>query len=174
MTLEKNIKKALDGDELANKIIYDKIYKVIYKSCSMFSTNKYDTEDKIQDCMIKIFDVLDLFYGKTDEDLGRWVNRIAINHNIDRHRKKKPNLTNRVEFVDPAFDDYNEEVKYEQEEMLEAIGKLSDKYQAIFNMFVLDGYSHREISKILNMPDDSSKAIFYLAKNKLKRILEKK
>ncbi len=106
-------------------------------------------------------------------ELGSWVKRLSINYCIDQNRKTKPLF---CEYFDEVIYDDDEtdiilENNYTLKQILSSIHTLPPRYKTVFNMFVLDGFTHKEISDKLNLKPGSSKANLFKAKKKLREIL---
>jgi RNA polymerase sigma-70 factor (ECF subfamily) len=108
-----------------------------------------------------------------------WARRVAINHIIDEFRKNvkhKENLDYRelqeAEDIHPTTDPIIEREKLE--EILMAIEQLSQMSRTVFNLFVIDGYGHDEIAKMLKISSGTSKAHLHSAKKKLREMLDSK
>jgi RNA polymerase sigma-70 factor (ECF subfamily) len=106
-----------------------------------------------------------------------WTRRIAINHVIDefrRNNKHKENIDyrelNDIEELHPITDPIIEKEKLE--EILQAIDQLSNMNRTVFNLFVIDGYGHEEIAKMLKISSGTSKAHLHNARKKLREMLE--
>lgn len=174
--LHKKIDLCLSGDQNEMKVMYDTMYSTIFKTCIRYAPNKTIAEDYIQECYLKIFDKLDMFIGDNMGDLGAWVKRITINYCIDQARKRKPSFCENTDIFE--IRDFNDEdvditKSYTLTQVLSAIHMLTPRYKTVFNMFVLDGFSHKEISEKLNLKPGSSKANLFKAKRKLREILLK-
>lgn len=137
-------------------------------------------EEVLQEGFIKIFDKLDAFDYKGSFE--GWMRRIISNTAIDhiRRSKKDPFLTDN----DEDFRMGGENPVIEQEELeiteikaeiaMEAINELSPAYKAVFNLYVLEEYTHREIAEILNISEGTSKSNLAKAKMNLQKILKEK
>lgn len=172
MNLQLIIADSLAGDEKAKKIIYDKIYSTIYATCMKYSPT--EGEDYTQDCLIRVFDILHLFTGDSVKHLCGWVKRICINYVLVEKKRKKIKISWEANITNVPYEEsVSNELKYTDEEVQNAIDKLSKHHRTIFNLFVREGYSHKEIGEKLNIDDNASKASLYLAKKRLKALLEK-
>ncbi len=178
MVSEKDI---IDGCRLGIKEhqtkIYKKFYPVAYNTCMKYAPSREVADDYIQDSFIKLYTNINKFNGNTFSELGAWFKKLVNNYCIDLYRKTKIKLVdeefNHEKFtynVDQQLNDYVES-EYSILEILKAIQKLSPKYKNIFNLHVMDGYSHEKISKMLDITPDSSKSILYKAKINLRKYL---
>lgn len=106
-----------------------------------------------------------------------WVRRITINHIVDEFRKNKKHRENfeyreihDFEEIHPVFNPSMDSEK--MEEILAAINQLPEMNRAVFNLFVVDGYRHEEISKMLQISTGTSKVHLHRAKIKLRELLD--
>lgn len=173
MEFDDVIRGSIDGDDLAQFLLYKQIYPILFKVCFRYSSSKEEGEDWLQDVFIKIFNQLETFNGSSYKELGAWVKVIAINNCIDQLRRVKLK-TSSVNFerlnVDEDDDSFEEE--YSIEEITEAIRSLSPTYRVVFNMFILDDYTHKQIENEIGLNPGASSSILYKAKQKLRKILE--
>lgn len=140
-------------------------------------TNDQDTAQEIlQDGFIKIFDKLGAFDYKGSFE--GWIRRIFVNTAIDSIRKsKKVTFTdNENEFKNLSENKVEELEDFEltsikAEVAMKAIEKLSPAYRTVFNMYVIEEYSHKEISEILNISEGTSKSNLAKARMNLQKIL---
>ena len=135
----------------------------------------YDTaSDVVQESFIKAFSKINQFEG--GEYFGGWLKRIVVNHSLDQLRKnKKVSFTCEDELQHQTYDDETEDLSYysgiNMNQILEAVHELSDSYKTVFNLYVLDGLTHKEIANVLGISEGTSKSNYAKAKKKLKTIL---
>ena len=142
--------------------------------CLKYSPNKTEAEDNLQDAFITIFKRIDQFKGKGSFE--GWMKRITVNTVLQKYRKKKlyeiPN-EQQIEAPDVAVETEDVPLQY----LLKIIQELPDRYRLVFNLYVLDGYSHKEIGDMLGISDGTSKSNLARArmilKTKVKEYLEK-
>ena len=128
----------------------------------------------MQDAFITIFKRIDQFKGKGSFE--GWMKRITVNTVLQKYRKKKlyeiPN-EQQIEAPDVAVETEDVPLQY----LLKIIQELPDRYRLVFNLYVLDGYSHKEIGDMLGISDGTSKSNLARArmilKTKVKEYLEK-
>lgn len=172
MDINELIEKSLKGESTSQSELYNLMYSTIYNTCMRYAPTHHDGEDYMQECYTKVFNNLDTFIGDNMGELGAWVKRVCINHCIDQTRKFTP-ITTEIDGIDitnaETYD--GEDKQFTLPQILYAIQQLSPRYKTIFNMFVLDGYSHNDITKELGLNPGTSKANLYKAKRKLKEIL---
>ena len=156
----------------AQSEIYELYADVLFGICLKYSRNYQDAEDTLQDSFLIIFDKITQ-YNKKGSFEG-WLKRIAINTALQKYRKKTPlelvkEVTEIEDLVEIDFKDKNLDIDF----LLNLIQQLPDQYRLVFNLYVLDSYSHKEISKMLNISEGTSKSNLSRARKKLKEKLEK-
>ncbi|NBU90439.1 MAG: RNA polymerase sigma factor [Flavobacteriia bacterium] len=148
--------------------------------CYRYINDKDAAQDVLQDGFIKVFDKLGFF--DFSGSFEGWVRRIIVNTAIDsiRKSKKNPFLSDQdTDFKQEAVDEMVEKEVLEfkslkAEVALEAISKLSPAYRTVFNLFVLEDFSHREIAEMLGINEGTSKSNLAKAKMNLRCILTEK
>ena len=155
----------------AQSEIYELYADVLFGICLKYSRNYQDAEDTLQDSFLIIFDKITQ-YNKKGSFEG-WLKRIAINTALQKYRKKTPlelvkEVTEIEDLVEIDFKDKNLDIDF----LLNLIQQLPDQYRLAFTLYVLDSYSHKEISKMLNISEGTSKSNLSRARKKLKIALE--
>ena len=149
------------------QLFSDKLFSV----CLKYSRNYQDAEDTLQDSFLIIFDKIKQYKNKGSFE--GWLKRITINTALQKYRQKSP-----LELVKEVVDTEEIEVldlentAFNVEVLLGFIQKLPDRYRLVFNLYALDNYSHKEISKLLNISEGTSKSNLSRARKKLKNQLE--
>ncbi|MFT7251080.1 MAG: RNA polymerase sigma factor (sigma-70 family) [Flavobacterium sp.] len=155
----------------AQSEIYKLYAEVLFGVCLKYSENYQDAEDTLQDSFLTIFDKIKQYNNKGSFE--GWLKRIAINTALQKYRKKNPlrlvkAFTDTEEIVEINFEDENLDIDF----LLNLIQKLPNKYRLVFNLYVLDGYSHKEISKMLSISEGTSKSNLSRARKSLKNELK--
>lgn len=133
--------------------------------CLKYSDDQQEAEDTLQDGFLKIFENIHTFKG-TGSFEG-WMSRIMINTAIKRQKQKRRFLSISEEYPEEApFDIDNDSIDLSV--LLQTIQDLPVKYRMVFNMYVLDGHSHKEISKKLDISEGTSKSNLSRARQLLK------
>lgn len=170
---------AVQNDEFAKEFIYKKMYGYVTVVVSRYIKSIHDTEELVNETFIKAFKAIHKFsYSDENEEKMEnffygWIGRIAANLSIDHLRSKKqfhaqddPAETElMLVSVSPSSD-------LEVEDIMELLNKIPDIQRVIFNLYELEGYSHEEIAKKLNIPESTSRTYLTRGKQKL-RILYK-
>jgi RNA polymerase sigma-70 factor (ECF subfamily) len=170
MSLEKLIKQCSKRDIKAQSEIYQLFAGKLYALCLKYSKNKQEAEDNLQDGFITIFDKIEQY--KFKGSFEGWLKRIVINTALQRYREK--NVLNLVvpeeipEEVEIEIDEENISLDF----FLEIIQELPDRYRLVFNLYVLDGYSHKEVAEMLKISEGTSKSNLSRARFILKKKID--
>jgi RNA polymerase sigma-70 factor (ECF subfamily) len=173
------INGCMKGDRKCQQIIYEKFYGKMLAVCMRYSKSREEARDILQDGFIKVFTNIKK-YGSTGSFEG-WLRRIMINTAIDNIRRSKHLLQSTVpDDITDTSDEVNDEEENNKfaditsEQIMEAIQQLSPAYRTVFNMYVIDGYSHKEIAQRLGISEGASKSNLAKAKRNLRKILMEK
>nr|BFF39415.1 RNA polymerase sigma factor [Tenacibaculum mesophilum] len=143
----------------------------LFALCLKYSRNYQDAEDTLQDSFLTIFKKMPQYQHKGSFE--GWMKRITINTALQKYREKSP-----LQLVSEAPDEeILEEIELETENvnidvLLELIQSLPDRYRLVFNLYVLDNYSHKEIAELLNISVGTSKSNLSRARQILKKEME--
>ncbi|GLR18382.1 RNA polymerase sigma factor [Portibacter lacus] len=170
--MEKNIKLCKAGNRKAQKALYDFYSPILFGICRRYLKNTADAEDVFIHGMFKIFDNIHKYKG--DGSFEGWMKRIMVNESLMHIRKhKKLNLT--VEWS--QVNDSQDPVILDQlaeEDIKDIIMELPEGYRTVFNLYVIEGYKHREIGEMLGISINTSKSQLILAKKKMREFIKKK
>lgn len=144
----------------------------LFALCLRYANNEDEAKDILQEGFIKIFDKLQQYKNKGS--LEGWMRKIIVNTALEKIRRE-----NRFVLVEDETMMENEQYKYEhvleelgEKELLEMIQELSVQYRMVFNLYAIEGYSHKEISKKLNISEGTSKSNLSRARELLKSKIE--
>lgn len=158
------------GDRKMQEELYNRFASKMYAVCLRYANNSDDAQDLLQEGFIKVYKNLHRF--RAEGSFEGWVRRVFINSSIEHYRKKQAKLTtvsdkeeNTIENSDiSALDSLAER------DIINLIQDLSPGYRTVFNLYVVEGYSHKEIGELLNISEGTSKSQLARAKS----ILQKK
>ncbi len=176
MSLEELIQLCKKEDRKAQATLYKKYASVLFGICLKYSRNKAEAEDNLHDCFMTIFEKIKQYKGKGSFE--GWIKRIAVNTTLQKYRKEKHLQIVSENIGDTEEEEEEQEIdeKYASENLqtlLKYIQELPNKYRQTFNMYVLDGYSHNEISETLGTSLGASKSNLSRARKILKEKIEK-
>ena len=141
--------------------------------CRRYARNMDDAKDILQDSFIKIFNHLNDF--RNEGSLEGWMRKIMVHTALNHYRNssfksEKSGLDkqqNAAEIDPDAMDNLNEQ------DIMNAISALPDGYRMVFNLYAVEGYSHKEIAEILGIDESTSRSQLFKARNILKAVLLK-
>ncbi len=169
MSLEKLINKCKQRDIKAQSEVYQLFAGKLFALCLKYSKNYQEAQDNLQDGFITIFNKIDQYQFKGSFE--GWLKRIVVNTALQKYREK--NVLNLIS------DEIPDEVEVEVDEttvsldyLLSIIQELPNRYRLVFNMYVLDGYSHRDIAGMLEISEGTSKSNLSRARKILKKKVE--
>ncbi len=173
------IKSSIRGDADARRALYCRYVQYLSAVCSRYITGRDDVKDILQESFIKIFRSLDGFEWRGEGSLKSWMTRVVVNECLKflRDSRKQDMFVATAELPDvPDEEGDDEDVSVEDvppEIVHSMIRELPDGYRTVFNLFVIEGRSHREIAKMLGISEATSASQFHRAKKILaKRIRE--
>ncbi|NBC83848.1 MAG: sigma-70 family RNA polymerase sigma factor [Bacteroidetes bacterium] len=143
---------------MAQKALYELMSSKMFGVCVRYSNNHEDAQDILQDGFVKVFEKITQYEGKGSFE--GWVRRIFVNTALEKFRGQvriiatEDNLLklNNIDQHDPVNDQLSEK------ELLAFIQELSPKYRVVFNLYAIEGYSHKEISDMLDITEGTSKS----------------
>lgn len=169
MSLKQLIHLCKKRERKAQEQLYKLFSNKLYGICLKYSRNKTEAEDNLQDSFITIFNKIEQYNFKGSFE--GWISRITVNTVLQKYRKEGvfDIISDDVpDEVDVYVDDQDISLQY----LLTIIGQLPDRYRLVFSMYVLDGYSHKEISEMLNISEGTSKSNLSRARLILKNKIE--
>lgn len=163
------IQKILKGDQLAFRELYDKYSRFYMLTCLRYVKSKEDAEDLVQESFVKIFKDLYQFDDSKASYLS-WSKRVVINTCLMHLRKKSVfsfmdnivDMTHKFQMQSQAVENLN------LQDLTKKIQALPKGYRTVFNMHVIDGYTHSEIAEKLNITESTSKTQLFKAKKHLR------
>lgn len=161
------------GNSRAQRALFDKFAPKMLAVILRYVRNNDEAEDVLQDGFVKIFQKIGEF--KMEGSLEGWIRRIMVNTALDVLRKNKKllgdvqleDVSYKVSFDDHGFDEIN------VAQLLKMIDNLPEGYRIVFNMFAIEGYSHKEIADTLGVTENTSKSQYSRARAFLRNQLEK-
>jgi RNA polymerase sigma-70 factor (ECF subfamily) len=148
----------LKGTQETNELLYRHFAPKMYGICLRFAGNPMDADDILQEAFLKIFMKIKDF--RNEGSLEGWIRRTFVNTAINYYRKNSRNQRNGdLDGIDISDD--NTEIIYDKlsrEELLNLLQELPIGYRTVFNLNVLEGYTHKEIGEMLGISDNTSKS----------------
>ncbi|MEM7039938.1 MAG: RNA polymerase sigma factor [Bacteroidota bacterium] len=151
------IRGCVRGKPQFQEALYNKYYRKMFGVCMRYTQNRDVAEDVLQDGFIKVFKNIGSFKGKGS--LEGWVRRIMVNTALEHHRKQAKMYP--VVDLDQAMDEdagHDIVAKMSSDEILELIQALPPGFRTIFNLYAIEGFTHREIAEKLGISEGTSKS----------------
>jgi len=164
------VSRCCKGERAAQKELYERFAARMLAVCMRYTKTQADAEDILQEAFIKVFNHMDKF--RHESSLGFWIKRIVINTALNYHRKQVY-LYPHVD-VDERHDLGNEDVaieNYHFKDLLNLLQGLPKGCQVVFNLYAIEGYKHKEIAKMLDISEGTSKSQYARAKLLLKDMI---
>ncbi|HEX7902802.1 MAG TPA: RNA polymerase sigma factor [Chitinophagaceae bacterium] len=157
------ISGCLEGNRRMQEELYRRFSPKMYAVCLRYAGNAEEAEDILQEGFIKIFKKLDSFRG--DGSFEGWIRRIFVNTAIEHFRRKK--------YLQPVTEKEENTMEGKslsaldglaEKDILALVQELSPGYRTVFNLYVVEGYTHKEIGDMLNISEGTSKSQLSRAK----------
>jgi RNA polymerase sigma factor (sigma-70 family) len=161
------VRQCLQGDHAAFELIYKMLSPKMYSVSLRYTQQDQDAQDVLQEAFIRIYKNLSQF--KFNGSFEGWCRRIVTNTAIEALRKKGRVKENSTEVLPelPVDPKCIERLKYE--DLMKLVRSLPDGYRSVFNLYVIDGFSHKEIGKMLGVSESTSKTQLYKARLALQK-----
>lgn len=167
---EKLLKECLKGSRSFQEALYRKYARTMYGICLSYANDTDSAQDILQDGFVKIFRKIKSYDGQGSFE--GWMRRIITNTAIDHFRKDRK-LNNYIEYSDSKYvaESSNIYQKLNLDQILKYIRKLPEGARIIFDLFAVEGYSHKEIAMKLNISEGTSKSQYNRARNLLQKMI---
>lgn len=163
------------GDSRAMDVLYAEFADYMAGVCVRYVTQPDDIRDVLQEALIKIFSSIGSFNYRGEGSLKAWLTRVAVNESLMFLRDKKKMLFVDSERDIPDAPDEPPDTSGLTADMVdEALRQLPDGYRAVFNLYAIEGKSHKEIAELLGIKPDTSASQYHRAKAMLARLLSKR
>ena len=156
-TIEELIVKCRSGERKAQEMLYKQFASKMFGACLRYAVDKTEAEDMLQNGFIKVFQKINDYRG--EGSFEGWIRRIMVHSSIEYYRKHHKMMV--VELEESGHDTpvnavatQNLDSKY----LLQLIQQLSPGYRMIFNLYAIEGYSHKEIAGIVGITEGASKS----------------
>ncbi|MEM8886884.1 MAG: RNA polymerase sigma factor [Bacteroidota bacterium] len=170
---EKQLLKAcLEGNDIALRKLYETHKVRLFMICLRYSRDRSEAEDILQEGFIKIFKDLKQYSGKGS--LAGWMRKVMVHTALNQLRKRKGKYTF-IEEEDAGAFPPSEDITFSRlsaQEITAMIQQLPDGYRTVFNLYGIEGYTHKEIAEMLGISESTSKTQLFKAKRILKKKLE--
>lgn len=166
------VRKCLKGNLQAQKQLYVQYAPQMKGICVRYSSSIEEAEDMLQEAFIRVFTKMHTF--KFDGPLGAWIRRVVVNTSAEIYRREKKHSytseLNDYTFGMRANDNVIEQLA--AEDLLNKIQQLPDGYRVVFNLYAIEGYSHKEIGEKLSISENTSKSQYSRARASIRQMIE--
>ena len=156
----------------AQKALFAKYGERMMGLCLRYAGSREEAQDYLQEGFIKVFDKLGQYNGSGA--LGGWISTVIVNTALIQLRKKK--REGYSEDIDEIYDlstnDYDVLDKMSADELMQIVAAMPNGYRTVFNLFAIEGFSHKEIAERLEISESTSKTQYHKAKAYLKNRLK--
>lgn len=171
MSEEELVQRCLQNDKQAYEVFYKRFSPKMYGVCMRFAKNQMEADDILQEGFIKVY--LNLKSFRNEGSLEGWIRRTIVNTAINQYKKntKYQNDTD-IENANVVQYQYASAIdNISVEELLAIVQELPVGYRMVFNLNVIEGYTHREIAELLGISENTSKSQLSRARQTLQRKL---
>ena len=161
--------KASRGDARSFQQIYDAIAGKMYSLCLRYAGNSEDANDWFQEGFVKLYKHLNSF--RNEGSFEGWARRIFVSTCIDGIKKRNLLFPALNDSFDKAADDLTGYDKLTNDDLMQMIRKLPDGYRTVINLYMVEGYNHKEIGAMLNISEEGSRSQLFRARNLLQKML---
>jgi len=169
-----HIKYCIEGDRQAQSALYAMYSPKMFVVCMRYSKTREEAEEALQEGFLKVFQFLHQF--REEGSLEGWIRKIMVNCALQRLRGKSrlTPVVNIETYNEHFVMDDHAESKISSKELLQMVMSLPPAYKLVFNLYVFDGYKHREIAEMLGISEGTSKSNLSDARALLQKQLIKK
>jgi len=162
----------MKGERIAQQLLWKAHAGKMYSVCRRYFDREEDAQDALQESFIKVYARLDQWRGQGP--LGAWIRRIVVNTSLNLIKSKALQKTSPAESLAESAEQPDADAigRLGEEELIRLIQSMPTGYRTVFNLFAIEGYSHKEIADTLGVTENTSKTQYLKAKNWLKNKLE--
>lgn len=172
MTEEEIIRGSVKGDNSCQRMLFEKYAGRMMSLCLRYTKDDHTAQDILQLGFIRVFDTIHQFKG--EGSFEGWMKRVFVSVALRQISKKKFDFREMTENVDEAFYELPEVIsKISEDELHALIRKLPGGYKTVFNLVVVEGYSHEEVAVLLNISSSTSRTQLLKARKMLQGLISK-
>lgn len=162
-------KEMVDGckreDRRCQRELWDRFSKKLFALCKRYCNNQEEAEDALMESFVKIYDNLSNF--RFESSLETWMRRVTVNQCINKIRARKLIWDSLTEDEYKFGYEDNSLNQLQVQEILDLVEALPTGYRTVFNMYAIEGYSHKEVGEMLGIDEGTSRSQFSKARKAL-------
>src|ERR1017187_5283808 len=164
------IQGCMSGDRKFQQVLYNMFSAKMFAVCLRYANEYNSAQDLLQEGFVKVFKNIEKF--RSEGSFEGWVRRIFVNTAIE-HYRKQVNLYALHDSEIRSYEYYEENAleTLKHEDILKMIQTLSDGYRTVFNLYVIEGYSHKEIGEMMGISEGTSKSQLARARYLLQKMI---
>ncbi|MEM6524100.1 MAG: sigma-70 family RNA polymerase sigma factor [Bacteroidota bacterium] len=166
------VQRSQQGDRQAQNELYKLYVQAMFNICRRMMGDEEEARDVLQEAFVTAFSSINKL--KHEVTFSAWLKRIVVNHCLNALKKKRlvtEELTENNDFIQEEEDNTGF-VEYETKRIMMAIDKISEGCRTVLNLYLFEGYDHKEIGQILGVSEATSKAQYSKAKSKIRQLLD--
>lgn len=169
-SFNKLIASCKNGDLRQQELLYKQFYGYALGICIRYLSNREDALEAANDSFIKVFKSIGNF--NEENDFKPWFRKILVNTSLD-YKRKSMRFSDALELTDTVPQTIHASAidKLSAQDILALMKHLNEMQRTVFNLYEIDGYSHKEIGNMLNIPESSSRTYLTRAKQALQQLL---
>ncbi|MEM9051253.1 MAG: sigma-70 family RNA polymerase sigma factor [Bacteroidota bacterium] len=165
------VARCKNGERKAQQSLYELYAKAMYNTALRILGNADDAKDILQESFVDMFTKLDTF--RMESSFGAWFKRIVVNKSINYLKRNKMVFQDSTDIPDmPEEEDEVSQFNYEVKDVKRAVSRLPQGYKIVFDLYMFEDFSHREIASELGISEATSKSQLSRAKKKVRQELE--
>ena len=171
MTDEELVSGCISKNPSAQKLLFERFSRKMMGVCLRYADRGEEAEDMLQNGFIRVFDKIETFRGSGS--LEGWIRKIVVNESLTYLRKNKAMRLNvdidDAKYMIPGNSHVGENMN--EKDLLKMIQQLPIGFRTVFNMYAIEGYSHKEIAEQLGISEGTSKSQYSRARAHLQNML---
>ena len=165
---EELVNRCIRDDRHAQEFLYNQFYKELYLIAMRYLSDHHDAEDTIIQSFTKVFKSIKRFSYKGQGSLGKWIRTILIHESIRSLKKRRLiQFDKDLQNLNIQHSDADGLQQLQASDITRMIEQLPTGYRTVFNLFVVEGYAHKEIAQLLEISENTSKSQLKKARNRL-------
>ena len=167
------IRGCVDGDLAAFDRLYLRYSSAMYGLCLRYARDREEAQDLLQEGFIKVYEKIKQYSG--EGSFEGWMRRLFVNLALDHYKAGKREMERLQTYAEEGGTDTDDPSPWPdvtEKELVDLIQQLPEGYRMVFNLFAVEGFSHRDIAQQLGISENTSKTQFFKARKQLRRMLE--